>query len=174
MGRDKALLPFGDATLLEHALGTARAVAEDVRILCGPESRYEDFGVPVILDPVCGVGPIGGLYAALVSAASAGCERVFWLGVDLPRVTAAFIRELVAGLEDADAALARTDRGLEPMSAAFRVTPTLATVRAALLANRLKLTSALEGLRVAAIEADAAMFTNVNTPDDYERALTRP
>ena len=174
MGRDKALMPFGGGTLLEHAIARAHAVTNDVRILCGPEVRYQDFGVPVIADPVCGVGPIGGLYAALVSASNAGCDRIFWLGVDLPRVTPAFLRALLAELETGDGVMARTDRGIEPLCAAFRVTTALPRVRAALLSNRLRLTSAIEGLRIATLDADAGMFTNVNTPDDYERALTRP
>ena len=66
------------------------------------------------------------------------------------------------------------DRGIEPLCAAFRVTTALPRVQTALLANRLRLTSAIEGLRIATLDADAEMFTNVNTPDDYERALTRP
>lgn len=174
MGRDKALMPFEGVTLLEHAIAHARAVTPDVRILCGPEPRYQDFGLPVIPDPVCGVGPIGGLYAALLAASAVRGDRLFWLGVDLPRVTPAFLRGLVAGLDDADAVLARTDRGIEPLCAAFRAHAALPRVRAALLANRLKLTSALDGLRVATVDADAGMFTNVNTPADYERALTGP
>lgn len=169
MGRDKALLPYRESTLIEHAIARAREVTPDVRVLCGPERRYEEFGVPVLEDPVCGVGPLGGLYGALLSASIDGPERIFWLAVDLPLVTFDFLTRLMAGLDHADVVMARTDRGPEPLCAAFQTEPTLAAVRRALLDGRLKLTSALEGLLLHSLESDAPDFANINTLGDYHR-----
>ncbi len=174
MGQDKALLPHAGSTLLEHAVAKARALTGDIRILCGPSLRYEEFGVPVIEDPVCGVGPLGGLYGALLSASVDGRERIFWLAVDLPLVGPLFLTRLVAGLDSADVVMAQTDRGLEPLCAAFRTAPALAAVKGALLAGRLKLTSALEGLTLQFVDARAADFINVNTAADYEHLSPRP
>ena len=39
MGRDKALLPWENGTLLDHAIARLRAVCDEVRILSGPASR---------------------------------------------------------------------------------------------------------------------------------------
>ena len=169
MGRDKARLPYRESTLIEHAIGVARAASPDLRILCGPVKRYEEYGVPLVEDPVCGVGPLGGLYGALLSASVDGRERIFWLAVDLPLVTFDLLTELMAGLDRADVVMARTDRGFEPLCAAFRTEPALAAVRRALLSGRLKLTSALEGLLIQPMEADAGLFANINTPGDYDR-----
>lgn len=167
MGRDKALLPYEGVTLLAHALDILRGATPDVRILSGPSRRYLDFGVPVIEDPICGAGPLGGLYAALNDAAGLGINRVLWLAVDLPLVPSPFLRDLADGLEAADVAMARTERGVEPLCAAFRTVPTLDTVRDALLNGRLKLTAALAGLRIREIEAPASLFKNLNTPADW-------
>jgi molybdopterin-guanine dinucleotide biosynthesis protein A len=168
MGRDKALLPYRGTTLLSHALGRLRDVTPDVAILCGPDRRYDDIGAPLIPDAVCGVGPLGGLYSALLSASIDGRERILWLGVDLPLVPATLLSRLLEELEHADVTMARTTRGIEPLCAAFRTTPTLETVRRALLDGRLKLTSALEGLTVVSIDADDSYFVNVNSPEEYE------
>jgi molybdopterin-guanine dinucleotide biosynthesis protein A len=173
MGRDKARLPFRESTLVEHAIALAREVTPDIVVLCGPSRRYEEFGVPVIEDPVCGVGPLGGLYGALLSASVDGRERIFWLAVDLPLVEPSLLTSLVAGLDNSAVAMARTHRGLEPLCAAFRTEPTLVCIRRALLAGRLKLTSALEGLTLQAVDARAADFTNVNTAADYEHLSPR-
>lgn len=159
---------YGESTLLEHALARARRVTLDLRILCGPNRRYEDFGVPVIEDAVCGVGPLGGLYSALLSASCDRRERIFWLAVDLPLVPPTFMAFMVASLDHADVVMAHTKRGAEPLCAAFRTEPALACVRRALLAGQLKLTMALDGLRLQVMEADIAAFTNVNTRADYE------
>ncbi|MBK5254736.1 MAG: molybdenum cofactor guanylyltransferase [Vicinamibacteria bacterium] len=171
MGRDKARLPFRGSTLIEHAIANARQAAPDIHILCGPSRRYEEFGVPVIEDPVCGTGPVGGLYAALLSASQDGREQIFWLAVDLPLVSPKFLSSLVAELAGADVAMARTMRGVEPLCAAFRTEPTLAWVRQSLLEGRLKLTSALEGLTLRLIDGEAADFANLNSPSDFERLL---
>jgi molybdopterin-guanine dinucleotide biosynthesis protein A len=169
MGRDKARLAYRDSTLIEHAIRRAREATPDVRVLCGPKRRYEEFGVPVIEDPVCGVGPLAGLYAALLSASVDGRERIFWLAVDLPLVTAALLQGLLAGLDRADVVMARTDRGPEPLCAAFQTEPALAAVRRALLDGRLKLTSAFGGLLVHPLDSEDAAFANINTLGDYDQ-----
>lgn len=168
MGRDKALLPYRGSTLLTHALGLLREVTPDVAILCGPECRYEDFATPVIVDAVCGVGPLGGLYSALLSASIDKCEQIVWLGVDLPLVPPSLLERLLRELEVAEVAMARTTRGIEPLCAAFQTAPTLEAVRRALLDGRLKLTSALANLTVHTIDADDAQFVNVNSKEEYE------
>jgi molybdopterin-guanine dinucleotide biosynthesis protein A len=174
MGRDKALLPYGETTLLEHALARAREVTNDLRILSGSNRRYEDLGVPVLEDVICGAGPIGGLYTALVDGFANGAPRVFWLAVDLPNVRVAFLHELIARLDEADVALPRTSRGDEPLCAAFRTEPCLGAVRRAIFEGRLKLTSALDGLRVRCVDGDDAAFLNVNTPEEYARLQEPP
>ena len=169
MGQDKARLLYRETTLLEHAIALSGQVTSDVRVLCGQTRRYEDAGVPVVQDAICGVGPVGGLYSALLSASVDGRDRTFWLAVDLPLVPASFVTGLVKGLDRADVVMARTHRGPEPLCAAFRTEPALAAVRRALIEGRLKLTSALDGLLVHTIEADGATFANVNTTTEYER-----
>lgn len=169
MGRDKALLPYRGANLLSHALGVLREVTPDVAILCGPESRYEDSGVPLVIDAVCGVGPLGGLYSALLSASIDQREQILWLGVDLPLVPPSLLEQLLRELELAEVAMARSTRGIEPLCAAFRTAPTLEAVRRALLEGRLKLTSALASLTVHTVDGDDAHFVNVNSPEEYEQ-----
>lgn len=168
MGRDKALLPYGDVTLLEHAIGKVLAVTHDITILCGPTRRYEDFRRPVVTDAVCGVGPLGGLYSALFSASVDQRPRMLWLAVDMPLVPASLLTRLIEELDQADTAMARTQNGLEPLCAAFRTEPALRAVRSALLRGQLKLTAALEGLSLASVIADVASFANINSPADYE------
>lgn len=169
MGRDKALLPYRESTLLTHALGVLREVTPDVAILCGPERRYEDLGAPLVIDAVCGVGPLGGLYSALLSASIDKREQVLWLGVDLPLVPPSLLEQLLRELEQADIAMARTTRGIEPLCAAFATTPTLEAVRRALLDGRLKLTAAFASLTVHTIDGDDAHFVNVNSQEEYEQ-----
>lgn len=67
--------------------------------------------------------------------------------------------------------MAQTEAGAEPLCAAFRTEPALVVVRRSLLAGRLKLTSALDGLELHDVDADAASFANLNSLSDYEQVL---
>lgn len=174
MGQDKALLAWRDATLLDHAIGTVRAVTSDVVILCGPERRYEDFGIPIVVDEICGAGPIAGLHAALVSASLHGVEIMVWLAVDLPGVPATVLESLLQSLGDADVAMARTERGVEPLCAAFRVEPCLAGLHQGLVSGRFRLAEGVGEARMALVDFSGLFFSNLNTAEEYDRAAEAP
>ena len=172
MGQDKALLPYAGTTLLSHAISKLREVTQDVHILCGPARRYEGLGTPVVEDAICGVGPLGGLYSALVAAQTDGVDRIVWVAVDVPLVPPSLLTGLLAELDQAEVAIARTSQGLEPLCGAFRTMATLECVQRALVEGRLKLTSALEGLNIHVVDADSTSFVNVNSLSEY-RQLTQ-
>lgn len=176
MGRDKALLPWGGATLLDHALARLRAVTDDVRILCGTEPRYSDRGVPLVTD-VLDTG------AALVGVLSglAALDRPLglFLAVDLPLVPAALLRDLVAGTAGFDAAVPLSPAGPEPLCAAYG-TACVDPIRRAVERGDLRMTSFWSEVRVrqipcaelAACGDPARLFANVNSAADYEAATS--
>jgi molybdopterin-guanine dinucleotide biosynthesis protein A len=172
MARDKALLPWEGSTLLDHAIARLHAVSGDVRILCGPEPRYEDRGLPLVLDAAPErAGPLAGLEAALGSAAGA---PALLLAVDLPHVTVALLAALVATEGDDDAVVPVTPAGPEPLCALYRGGCRPA-VRARLAAGERRMTSfwpdvrvrTIAGVALAAFGDPQALFLNVNSPADY-------
>jgi molybdopterin-guanine dinucleotide biosynthesis protein A len=174
MGRDKSLLPWEGGTLLDHAIARLRAVCPGVRILSGTERRYADRGCPVDADAVPDAGPLGAIYTGLMRVG--GGAGVF-LAVDLPFVSVALLRRLLELAEGQDAVVPVSPGGPEPLCAVYRAT-CLEAVRRRVEAGDLKATSFWPDVRV--LEADGtrlaglgpldALFRNVNTPDDYERA----
>lgn len=174
MVRDKALLPWGATDLLGHALARLEAVAAEVGILSGAEARYAERGVPVVVDPVPDLGPLGGLLAALRAAKG---RPVLLLGVDLPLVPPDLLRHLVDGAAEADAVVPVSPRP-EPLCAIYGpacLEPVARRVEAA----DLKMTAFWPDVRVrelgpgalAAFGDPEILFLNVNDPGDYERAL---
>jgi molybdopterin-guanine dinucleotide biosynthesis protein A len=174
MGRDKALLPWRGATLLDHAIARLAEVCAEVRILCGAAPRYGDRGRALVLDAAAGTGPLGGLAAALASAAG-GAALV--LGVDLPFVPVPLLAALAASGDDADAVVPSGPRGPEPLCALYRAA-CLGPVRGRLAAGDLRMTSfwgevrvrTLEGAALAAFGDPERLFHNVNAPADHEAA----
>ena len=172
MGRDKALLPWAGATLLDHAIGRLAAACPEVRILCGPVPRYEDRGRPLVLDAAPGTGPLGALAAALLDAAGGAA---LLLGVDLPFATVPLLAALASA--DGDVVAPIGPRGPEPLCALYRA-DCLAPVRARLAAGDLRMTGfwpevrvrRLEGVALAAFGDPARLFRNVNAPGDFDAA----
>jgi molybdopterin-guanine dinucleotide biosynthesis protein A len=176
MGRDKATLPWRDTDLLGHALARLRTVADDVRILSGPERRYGDRGAPVEVDPAPDLGPLGGLLAA--PEATSGAE-VLLLGVDLPLVPSALLARLVELAPGFDAVVPVSARGAEPLCA-FYAAACREPIRRCVFGGDLRMTAFWPGLRVREAKPDELaafgepdeLFLNVNGPEDYERALS--
>ncbi len=171
MGRDKALLPWNGATLLDRAIARLSAVCDDVTILCGPERRYADRGVPVAVDVVADAGSLGGVLTGLTLLN--GAAGLF-LAVDVPQVGVDLLKHLVELSAEADVVVPVSPNGPEPLCAIYSAA-CLAPVTRAFEREAFKMTSFWPEVRVrevtgAELEAfgdPVQLFRNVNTPEDY-------
>jgi molybdopterin-guanine dinucleotide biosynthesis protein A len=174
MGRDKALLPWGQATLLDHTLTRLRECCDDIRILCGPTPRYLDRGAPVDVDIVAGVGALAGVLTGLEWLED---RSGLFLATDLPWVPAALLMELLELAETYDAVVPVSPEGLQPLAAVYRGT-CRAAIRRCLDRGDYRVTSFLSRVKVrevvreelAAFGDPATMFQNLNTAEDYAAA----
>ena len=175
-GADKASLPVGRARIIDRQLAAVSALTDDVRIVANEAARYADLGVRVIPDAVADAGPLGGIYSALNDARH---DWTIVLACDLPFVTVALLERLAAELaraSDVDAIAPRSARGLEPLCALYH--RRCAGVAQSLIARGdLAASGLLDAIRLRVLERDAlapydagALFENVNTPHDHERA----
>ena len=114
LGRPKQLLPFGDATLLDHTVATARECgfaqllvalggsAEDVR------TTVDLTGAEVVVNERFGEGCSSSI-AAAIGAVDQRAEALVLLLGDQPGVTPATVRALIAGRGAAELAACRYD-----------------------------------------------------------------
>lgn len=168
MGRDKALLSYGGATLLEHTLSRLKTVCGDVRILCGPTHRYATFGVEVETDP--GIGPLGAVLRGLERSPLPAC---LFLAVDLPGVSPGLLSRLLSLLPGYDAVVPISEKGPEPLCAVYAAQCHEA-IRTKLEAGERKMTSFYSSIRIRSVlptELEEfgelpAIFRNLNTPDE--------
>ncbi len=173
MGRDKALLPWEGKTLLDHAIARLQEACGSVRLLSGPEPRYEDRELPVDADLVRDVGAIAALHTALAHATG----PAVLLAVDLPHVPVALVRRLAELVRDFDAVVPVSPGGPEPLCAAYGPACRDA-IRRALDRGEYKLTAFWPEVRVREISPGeltafgdpSRLFANLNTPDEYDRA----
>ena len=175
MGSDKALLCWAGEPLIQHTLAGAREACGQV-VICGPRSLYGKFG-NVIEDAEPGHGPLSGIQAALHATQS---DLNLILSVDLPLMRAEFLTWLLqqarAGEQRVTAPEAQGR--LQPLCAVYH-RDLVKIVDQAMTNRDFKVTRLFDRtttriiaepeLRDAGFEA--SIFTNVNTPEDYESLL---
>lgn len=170
MGRDKALLPFGNGTLVEHVAAVVSAAAGSVTLV-GDPLKYGRLGYPVVADTMAGAGPLAGIVTAL-SASHSDWNLV--LACDMPDVSAAFLTRLLVAAESAgpDCLLPAGPSGrLEPLCAAYHL-KALPAMRRALEQDVRKVLDGLAELRVTLWRPpEPQPFRNLNTPRDWNEYL---
>jgi molybdopterin-guanine dinucleotide biosynthesis protein A len=175
MGTDKAFLQLDGRTLLARVLDLLGALTPQVGIV-GPAAKFTAYGL-VIEDVYAGRGPLAGIHAALTSSTT---ELNLIMAVDLPLVTESLLRFLVeqARASDAVVTVPRIAGGYQPLCAVYR-RAFAPLAQAALESGKNKIdalfapatTRILEESELNRFAFGAAMFENLNTPEDLRRAL---
>lgn len=175
MGRDKAVLLLGGASLIDRAVRALAPVTSRVILASGGTPRYPELGLECVLDAEPGAGPLGGLAAALSRLERAGATHACVLACDMPRVDARTFARLLARAreEDADVCLVQTEGGVEPLFGVYHVRVRRA-VAAALARGERRMIAfhgpAAGASRVVAVpeaELAAGCACNLNTPDEF-------
>lgn len=170
LGTDKALLPWEGRRLLDRQLDVLRALGPAEILVSGrPGADYAAPGATVVLDAEPGLGPLGGL-AAVLGAITA--PHLVLLAVDLPAMTTAFLRSLLAGRKTGRGVVPRSAAGWEPLAAIYP-REILPLARSHLAHRTLAMHRLIEAgvtagmLQEVSVPGDALeLFRNVNTPRD--------
>ena len=158
MGRPKALLPFGEGTLLDHVIRRLSPAFDQVLV-------SGDAGIP---DLHPGAGPLAGIEAGLLAGRH---DLLFAAACDMPLLTPELARLILSAAKGHDAAVPRLDGRPEPAAAAYRRSAAPA-ITAALAEGRRKAADVLSELDVAWLDGlDPRLFANANDPETYRALL---
>ena len=174
MGRNKALLELGSSTVVERVIAAAAPLAAECLLITPDTEAFAHLGLPVHPDLHPQLGPLGGLHTALDRVSS---PTVLLLACDLPFVTTGFLRFMVDQLRDHQAVVPRTDKGLECLCAVYTQS-CVPAVTGALAHDQRRMTAFFHEVDVRFLDPDEwqafdpnhTLFTNLNTPEDYQRA----
>lgn len=164
MGRDKALLPFRGASLIETVAREVQRAA-GVSVIVG--SHHEVSGFRTIPDLYPGEGPLGGILTALRDS------KARWnlvTACDMPEISARFLTSLLEQAErtGAEALIPTGPSGRpEPLCAVYGGICLPAFERAFSGGVR-RVTEALESVSAVRFPVTETLcFQNVNTPEDW-------
>lgn len=178
MGHDKATLPAGDGTLIEH-LARRLAPVVDETIIAGGSGPPAFEGARVVADHQPGLGPLAGMLAGFAVAKR---RHVWVVGCDLPDVEPALGGLLLALSGDYEAVVPRPDQEPEGVCALY-VRELAPRIEALLEAGQRSIKSLLDRSTVRyvasdelrAVDPELRSFRNINTASDYENWLrTQP
>ena len=177
MGRDKAFLPWGKTTLIEHLLERLRPVTDELIVAVKDAQAFRYLQATVVEDCVPDAHALGGLYTGLRAASH---ERCFVCACDTPFLNPAVIRWLIRLVDGYDLVIPHTPDGLQPLYAVYR-TSVLSVIEEQVRRRDWTLTGLVGRLHAKIVEADVLRcvdpqgfsFFNVNTPDEYLTARER-
>ncbi len=167
MGTDKALLPFrGFSSLTEYQYQRLSKIFSKVYI-SAKDNKF-DFEADIIKD----VNNVSSPLVALVSIFGIlDIDEVFVLSVDAPFVHEKVIKQIYeANRKTADAIVAQSQNGLEPLCAIYKRS-FLKKAKIAVRKNEHRLQSLFKELEVEKVFfEEESFFMNLNYPQDYEEA----
>jgi molybdenum cofactor guanylyltransferase len=179
MGSAKALLPFGDETMLQRVVRLLATAVSPIVVVAADQQILPELpgDVTVVRDEREARGPLEGLRAGLKSL-PAGVDAAYVTSCDVPLLVPAFARRMIDLLGDHDIAVMETNGFLHPLSAVYR-RDTLPHVEELLARDRLRPAFLFEMVRtrrvtpaeVAEVDPELLTLSNLNTREDYEEAL---
>ena len=179
MGRPKAWLPFGAELMLPRVARILRGVVDPIVVVAAPGQDVPPLPeeITVVRDEVEGKGPLGGLAAGL-AVLSGEADAAYLSSCDVPFLKPEFVRRVIDLLGDSMISVPHVGGYHHPLASVFRV-DVLPEVRRLLAADRLRPvflfesvpTRILEPYELADVDPNFDSLRNLNTPEDYNRAL---
>jgi molybdopterin-guanine dinucleotide biosynthesis protein A len=171
MGRNKALVPFLGAPLIQRVVQRLAGLGDEMIVTSNAPDELAFLGLPCLPDRLPGRGALGGLHTALAGASHP------WVAVvacDMPFAAPGLVRLCMERSETFDLIIPRTENGLEPLHALYRRDACLPEVERALDAGLWRVDAWFHRVRVLVLEPkdyahldpQGRTFLNVNTPED--------
>jgi molybdopterin-guanine dinucleotide biosynthesis protein A len=185
MGRPKATLMFGHCTILERLIETLHGIFDDILIIAAPK-QSEGFPIEHLLRTAPSLVHLlrdqtayqGAAVALAQGLAAAANDVAFACSCDLPLLRVEVVRALYEMLNGYEAVIPDIGGKPQPLCAVYR-RDVARVIEAQLVSGERRLTRITAGLRahrpdelqLREIDPDLRSFMNVNSPEEYNRAL---
>lgn len=178
MGSSKALLPFGPETMLQRVVRLLGSVVSPIVVVAAVDQQLPELPPDVIVtrDEHEGRGPLEGLRAGL-KVLPADVDAAYVTSCDVPLLVPGFAKQMFELARGHDIAVMEIDGFTHPLSAVYRRS-VLPRVEDLLANDRLRPVFLFDAVKTRGVkpeemtsDPDLRTLRNLNTRDDYERAL---
>ncbi|MFO1030708.1 MAG: molybdenum cofactor guanylyltransferase [Planctomycetota bacterium] len=185
MGRPKEWLPFGNEPLLVRTCRVVAGCADPVLVVARDVTQHLPPLPPeveLLTDERREAGPLAGLVQGMRHLVERHRfdtrDAVLLTGCDQPFLTTEFLAGLTARLDEHSLVMPRRDGHLQPLAAVYRfdLLPAATRLLASGSGTPRDLAAhgsvrVLDGADLEVLDPDGNCLGNVNTPEEYERAL---
>jgi molybdopterin-guanine dinucleotide biosynthesis protein A len=178
-GDVKAFADVHGQRIIDRVISVLREVATDVVVSANDRDTYAPLGLPMRADVRDDMGPLSGIYTALLWARERGDRGIVAVACDMPFPSAPLLRAIAAASSQHDAVLPESDgrRGMEPLFAYYSVS-CIAAIDAAIARGDRRMISFHDDVDVYRLPIEQVrtfgdpevLFMNVNTLTDLEKA----
>ena len=178
MGTSKALLPFGNETMLQRVVRLLSEVVKPIVVVAAGDQELPSLPSNVIVtrDEREARGPLEGLRAGL-KALPSDVEVAYVTSCDVPLLVPGFVQQMLGLADDYDVAVMEIDGFTHPLSAVYRRS-TLQPIEELLAKDRLRPVFLFDAVKTRKVQRsemtsdpDLRTLRNLNTREDYEKAL---
>lgn len=178
-GGDKFLLPLGETSILAHVIAALRPQTSALLINSnsGPD-LFAGIGLEVRADSMPGrLGPLAGICTAMLWAREGGADAVLTVPADTPFLPPDLVARLTGARAPSQAAIAARGGELHPVIGLWPCA-LAETLQTTLAEGRYRVRDFLARISYTDVAFEAGNidpFTNINTPEDLQRArVTMP
>lgn len=169
MGQDKGLIRRDGKYMIEYSIAIAKTICDEV-LISTANTEYEIFGYPLVEDIYSGIGPIGGIYSAMLRSSNKHC---LVLPCDTPHLKPELFESLLSKAAGMQGVVPFTDEdGLEPLCAYYHQS-CLSLLKEQIQRKDYKMRNFIGKADIRMVRVDNSeayyapgLFANLNTPDD--------
>ncbi len=177
MGHPKALMLFDGVPLILHIIHALQHLFSETVVVAAPGQELPALPAKLVRDEVPYRGPVGGIYYGLKAASG---KFSFVTSCDVAFINLPLISHLVSRLSGCDVVVPLWKERLQPLHAVYRrrVLPLLKEqldreeLRPVFLYDKVE-TTRVDETEIRRFDPEGLSFFNMNTPEDYQRALDR-
>jgi molybdopterin-guanine dinucleotide biosynthesis protein A len=167
-GADKAVFNHRGKPLIRHVIDSLSPVFERISLIADQSDKFAFLGLPCRSDIKRGIGPLGGLHAALVHSET---ELTFIVACDMPDLCEDLIRYMVSVSSGFDATVPLLAGGHEPLHAIYAKS-CIGPIERGIAEGRTRVTGFFDDVSVKMVHEDEirkfadpeSAFRNINFP----------
>ncbi|RLD59751.1 MAG: hypothetical protein DRJ01_10870 [Bacteroidetes bacterium] len=120
-GRNKALIEIDSCTILKNNTEVLRSIFDEIILVTNSPEQYScvknDY--TIISDKIKGIGPLGGIYSALLKTKK---DSIFFVPCDMPFLNTVVINKVIEEYKNSnyDAVVPRIKDNIEPLHAIYK------------------------------------------------------
>lgn len=173
--RNKAQLELLGKSVIEYVVEALSKVTENICLITNSQEEYATLGLPMFGDILPGSGSVGGIYTGLKVSET---HHNLVIACDMPFVKPHLLSMLINNSPGYDVVIPETKDGYHPTSAIYSKN-CIEPIKALIKTGNLKIIDFFPDVAVNSMDIEALlpdhdpnMFFNINTDEDYLKALS--